>query len=172
MEFPLSYPGLENQKLTVRSANLVTRPQLLQNGFPLDRQKGVYFIRNRNGTTFLIRLRQGVPDPVPTVIVNATVVELARPFNRFEQAWITCPMLFLVTMDGIIGSAMDGTIGSTIGGAIGGATGGVALYANGMIFRKVKSPFARYAATAFILLLIVGAELLVILKLHLLAPHR
>ncbi len=132
MEFPISYPGFEGQNLTVKPAGFLGA-RLLQNGSPLKRQKGFYFVKNNAGIQVRIKLKSNFPDPIPKVIIDKDLIQLAAPLKWYEYLWMGLPILLIF-----------------LGGAVGGGIGGYATYTNGKIFRTQRSVWAKYGLTGLI----------------------
>ena len=144
MDFPVSYPGFEGQKLIVKSAGIFDwGSKLLYNGSSPKRVKGSYVVKNNSGSEVLIKLKNDFLDPVPKVIIGQDVIQLARPLKWYEYVWVGFPIILVLQ-----------------GGAIGGFAGGLAAYTSSRIFRSNRGIVAKYALTGLISVVAVIAYLI------------
>jgi hypothetical protein len=132
MEYPISYPGLDGQKLAVRQQGL-SKAQLLQNGVPLKKQGGCYTVQNDAGEPVAIRLKSTLIDLIPKVIIGEDTIHIAPPLRWYEHVWTALPVLMVF-----------------IGGALGGGLGGAATLWNAKIFRSDRPALVKYSLTALI----------------------
>ena len=132
MDYPLSYPGLEGQNLSVRQRGL-SKAELLQNGVLLTKKSGGYTVQNDAGEPVFIKLKSTLIDLIPKVIIGEDTIHIAPTLRWYEYAWTALPVLMVF-----------------IGGALGGGLGGVAALWNAKIFRSGKPALVKYSLTALI----------------------
>jgi len=132
MELAISHPGFEGQQLVVKTPGFFRGAQLLLNGTPVKRQKGVYTVKNNSGADVPVKLR-ALFDPIPKVTIGEDVVQLARPLTWYEYAWMGLPIVLVF-----------------FGGALGGGIGAFAFYTSCKIFRSAQSNFAKYGLTGLV----------------------
>lgn len=133
MEIPLKISGFTSKAISIRTAGFWSGPKLLVGGFPVERKKRVYTVVNDAGQDVAIRLRNNFLDPIPTVVVGTETIELARPLQWYEYAWIGLPVLLVFG-----------------GGAIGAGFGIAAIYSSARIFREDRGAKSKYLLTGLI----------------------
>jgi Zn-dependent protease len=131
MRIPIQHPAFKSKGLSVEPASFFSGPKLLLDGVAVKKQKGRYPVVSDSGQQVLIQVRYNLLDPIPTVKIGDAAVELAKPLQWFEYAWIGVPMLLVFA-----------------GGALGGFVGAGSTVVNGRIFRSDRSAVSKYALAA------------------------
>jgi hypothetical protein len=131
MRIPINHPTFKSKRLSVEPASFFSGPKLLLDGVAVKKQKGRYPVVSDSGQQVLIQMRYNLLDPIPTVKIGDAAVELAKPLQWFEYAWIGVPMLLVFA-----------------GGALGGFVGAGSTVVNGRIFRSDRSAVSKYALAA------------------------
>jgi hypothetical protein len=131
MRIPMEHPAFKSRRLSVEPASFFSAPKLLLDGVAVKKQKGRYPVVSDAGQQVLIQMRYNLLDPIPTVKIGDAAVELAKPLQWFEYAWIGVPMLLVFA-----------------GGALGGFVGAGSTVVNGRIFRSDRSAVSKYALAA------------------------
>lgn len=133
MDYPVPHPSFIQHQLTVRTGSLWTGTQLLYDGTPLTRNKLSYAALDDAGHATTLKLKIGIGDPVPMLLINNETVRLAPPLTVSERVWICLPLLLLF-----------------LGGALGGLVGATAAYFNSHVFRSKRGTFAKYALSGLV----------------------
>jgi hypothetical protein len=115
----------------VETASILTGPKLLLNDVVVKRKGRSYLVRSDIGQELAIKVMYNFLDPVPKMKIGEEMIELAKPLQWFEYAWIGVPMLLVFA-----------------GGALGGFVGAGSTVVNGRIFRSDRSAVSKYALAA------------------------
>jgi hypothetical protein len=131
MRIEIKHPAFESQRLSVETASILTGPKLLLNDVVVKRKGRSYLVRSDIGQELAIKVMYNFLDPVPKMKIGEEMIELAKPLQWFEYAWIGVPMLLVFA-----------------GGALGGFVGAGSTVVNGRIFRSDRSAVSKYALAA------------------------
>jgi hypothetical protein len=132
MEFVLDAPELSGRTVTVRAGGVLGLPRLLVDGVPATATAGRYRIETANGGSVEIRLVRRGDDPFPDIFINGSkIADPLPPFSWHHEMWIWLPFPLLCWF-GIRGAFL----------------GAIAVTVNATLFRRARSPWAAYAATA------------------------
>ena len=133
MDIPVNLPEMEGQKLALRMAGTFTGPQLMCNGRPVPKQKGIFQLRTNTGALLDIKFKGRFFDPVPNLLVSGRTIQIAPALAWYQYAWMAIPVLLVFT-----------------GGAIGGLCGGAAAMTSGRVFRSDLNDGTKYALTGLV----------------------
>jgi Zn-dependent protease len=131
MRIEIKHPAFKSQRLSVETASILAGPKLLLNGVVVKRKGRSYLVRSDTGQELAIKVMYNFLDPVPKMKIGEEMIELAKPLQWFEYAWIGVPMLLVFA-----------------GGALGGFVGAGSTVVNGRIFRSDRSAVSKYALAA------------------------
>jgi hypothetical protein len=92
------------------------------------RKVGGYSVAGDSGQELPILIEYYFVDPIPKVKIGDATIELAKPLQWFEYAWIGVPMLLVFS-----------------GGALGALVGAGSTVINGRIFRSDRGALSKYA---------------------------
>jgi hypothetical protein len=128
MQIEVNHSAFKTQRLSVETASFFAAPKLLVNAVVLKRKGGSYLVASDSGQQLKIQVKYNFLDPIPKVKIGEETIELAKPLQWFEYAWIGVPMLLVFA-----------------GGALGGFVGAGSMVVNGRIFRSDRGVFSKYA---------------------------
>jgi hypothetical protein len=135
MDYPVVIEGFEDHEITLRSSPWGAASTLLVDGetAPAGPRRNQYILTRADGSEALVKLRSGLFDPLPQVIVDGKVFNVAPPLSWPVTVWCYLPLLLCFTpgFDGI----MLGLAGSWI---------------NTRMFRTEWTTIQKYLATAFV----------------------
>jgi hypothetical protein len=131
MRIPINHPAFKTRHLSVEAASFFTGPKLLLDGVVVKRQGRSYLIVSDTGQEVPVKVMYNFLDPIPRVKIGEEMIELAKPLQWYEYAWIGIPMLLVFA-----------------GGALGGFVGAGSTVVNGRIFRSDRGAFSKYALAA------------------------
>lgn len=131
MRIEIKHPAFKSQRLSLESASIFVGPKLLLNGVVVRRKGFSYLVGSDSGQQLKIRIIYNFLDPIPKVKIGEETIELAKPLQWFEYAWIGVPMLLVFA-----------------GGALGGFVGAGSTVVNGRIFRSDRGAVSKYALAA------------------------
>ena len=129
-EIPVTYPGFEGRRLTVRTAGWFSGIQLQIDGAPVKPQKRLYLLRDNAGKEVQAKFGYNYIDPVPMLKIDGNPILLARPLTWYEYAWMGAPILLLF-----------------VGGALGALFGMWGAWTSGRIFRSDRGTAVKYLLT-------------------------
>lgn len=141
MRYPLVVPGFENQSLEVDVDVWWSGARLFVDGQPAPKgaKRGQLRLRRDDGSEALATLKLSNPlDPIPQVVIDGQVFQIAEPLKWYELVWGGIPFLLVF-----------------VGGLIGGLFGGFGALINSRLFRTNWIPALKYAATALVTVLAV-----------------
>jgi hypothetical protein len=128
MRIEIKHPAFKSQRLSVETGSIFAGPRLLLNGVVLKRKGRSYLVGSDSGQELAIKVMYNFMDPIPKVKIGEETIELAKPLQWYEYAWIGVPMLLVFA-----------------GGALGGFVGAGSTVVNGRIFRSDRGAFSKYA---------------------------
>ena len=131
MRIAINHPMFKSKRLSVETASIFTGPKLLLDGVVVKRKDRRYLVASDRGQELPVKVVYNFLDPIPKVKIGEVMIELAKPLQWFEYAWIGIPMLLVFA-----------------GGALGGFVGAGSTVVNGRIFRSERSTAAKYALAA------------------------
>jgi hypothetical protein len=131
LRIEIKHPAFKSQRLSVETASIFAGPKLLLNGVVVKRKGRSYLVRSDTGQELAIKVMYNFLDPIPKVNIGEETIELAKPLQWYEYAWIGIPMLLVFA-----------------GGAIGGFVGAGSTVVNGRIFRSDRGALSKYALAA------------------------
>jgi hypothetical protein len=88
MRIEIKHPAFESQRLSVETASILTGPKLLLNDVVVKRKGRSYLVRSDIGQELAIKVMYNFLDPVPKMKIGEEMIELAKPLQWFEYAWI------------------------------------------------------------------------------------
>jgi len=130
MRIEIKHPAFKSQRLSVETASILAGPKLLLNGVVVKRKGRSYLAASDSGQELAIKVLYNFLDPIPKVKIGEEMIELAKPLQWYEYAWIGVPMLLVFA-----------------GGALGGFVGAGSTVVNGRIFRSDRRAVSKYALT-------------------------
>jgi hypothetical protein len=128
MRIEIEHPAFKSKRLSVETASIFAGPKLLLNGVAMKRKGLSYGVGSDSGEEIKIQLKYNFLDPIPTLKIGEETIELAKPLQWYEYAWIGVPMLLVF-----------------VGGALGGFVGAGSTVVNGRIFRSDRGAVYKYA---------------------------
>ncbi len=131
MRIQINHPAFKSQHLSVETASFLVGPKLLLNGVVLKRKGGRYLVASDSGQELTIKVIYNFLDPIPKVKIGDGIIDLAKPLQWYEYAWVGVPMLLVFA-----------------GGALGGFVGAGSTVVNGRIFRSDRGTLSKYALAA------------------------
>lgn len=131
MRIGINHPAFKTKRLSVEPATFFAGPKLLLDGVVLKRKGGRYLVASDSGQELPVKVLYNFLDPIPKVKIGDETIELAKPLQWYEYAWIGVPMLLVFA-----------------GGALGGFVGAGSTVVNGRIFRSDRSAVSKYALAA------------------------
>jgi hypothetical protein len=128
MRIPLEINGVSGS-LEVEPAGWFRPARLFLDGQPAPKgpKRNQYLISQDDGISKLLQLKQVFIDPVPQVLLDGELIQLAEPLSVFQWIWSAIPIVLIF-----------------LGGAIGGGIGGAAFWINTRIFRSEMSNTEQY----------------------------
>ena len=133
MDLPVALPGMEGQKLALRTAGVFSGAKLVLNDQEVTKQDGVFYLRSNVGSMTAVKFKARFLDPIPNLIVGGQTIQLAPPLAWYQYASMSIPIILVF-----------------LGGAIGGLCGGLAAGISSRIFRSDRSEGLKYALTGLI----------------------
>jgi hypothetical protein len=127
----IKHPAFKSQRLSIETASIFAAPKLLLNGVVVKRKAGSYSVASDSGQELPILIKYYFLDPIPKVKIGDATIELAKPLQWYEYAWIGVPMLLVFS-----------------GGALGALVGAGSTVINGRIFRSERNTVAKYSLAA------------------------
>jgi len=127
MRIEIMHPAFKSKRLSVETASFLAGPKLLLNGVALKRKGRSYLVESDSGQELAIKVMYNFLDPIPKVKIGEDTIELAKPLQWYEYAWIGVPMLLVFA-----------------GGALGGFVGAGSTVVNGRIFRSDRGALSKY----------------------------
>jgi hypothetical protein len=127
----IKHPGFKSQRLSVETASILAGPKLLLNSVVLKPKGGRYRVASDSRQELAIKVLYNFLDPIPKIKIGDETIELAKPLQWYEYAWIGVPMLLVFA-----------------GGALGGFVGAGSTVVNGRIFRSDRGALSKYALAA------------------------
>jgi Zn-dependent protease len=131
MRIPIQHAAFKSKRLSVETASFLAGPKLQLNGVVLKRKGGRYVVASDSGQELTIKVVYNFLDPIPKIGIGEEMIELAKPLQWYEYAWIGVPMLLVF-----------------VGGALGGFVGAGSTVVNGRIFRSDRGAVSKYALAA------------------------
>jgi hypothetical protein len=128
MRIEIEHPAFKSKRLSVETASFLAGPKLLLNGVVLKRKGRTYLVESDSGQELAIKVMYNFLDPIPKVKIGEETIELAKPLQWYEYAWIGVPMLLVFS-----------------GGALGAFVGAGSTVVNGRIFRSDRGVFSKFA---------------------------
>ena len=133
MEIEVKLNGFEGRNITVKTAQFFSGAKLLINGEEAKKEKRRYILKDNEGQLVEIKFKMNFLDPIPKLVVNNSIVEIARPLKWHEYLFMGLPALLIFW-----------------GGALGGGLGFAASYSIGQVFRSRVSTPLKYVYSLLI----------------------
>ena len=133
MDIPIEVAQFDGRGLTVRTGSLFKGASVLIDGKVAPHKKSRYTVTDNSGRAIEVELKTRFLDPMPRLVIDGQMIELARPLVWYEYAWMGLPLLMVF-----------------LGGCLGAIGGIFAAHVNSHIFRSDMSAPARYALTGLV----------------------
>jgi hypothetical protein len=99
MEYPVEIEGFNEKKVALRTATLLAGPVLTVNGEPAPKGPGKnqYILTGDKGEEVTVELKNTFfVDPVPQLLINGQLVNVAEPLAWYEWAWCCVPLVLIL----------------------------------------------------------------------------
>lgn len=138
MKQTVTHSSLQENSLQIDLGGYFGNTKYFFDGQPVKPHRNVLKVKDKNGGPLEIKIKPGMPDLFPQLVIQGETVKLVESLRWYEYAWILLPL-------GLV----------SIGGALGGGLGMFAMLVNARIFRSQKGAIARYALTGLMTLVTV-----------------
>jgi hypothetical protein len=129
----VQHPAVQSKLLELMPGGFLTSPSILLDEKPVEGWKGQYVVRGDDGEKVPIEMKKKFLDPVPTLVIDGTPIEVVRPLKWHQYVWICLPLCLVA-----------------IGGLLGALAGFVGAYANARIFRSGLPTVFQYLLSAIV----------------------
>lgn len=141
-DFQINLPNFNKKKL-ILCCSYFTGPKLYFNTKKIKpskreiiKRKKTYHIKDDNGQTIEIILKNRLLDAIPSLIINGKEIEISKKLIWYEYVFISIPAILIF-----------------IGGVIGAIIGGAAMFVNSIILRKINPKALSYSLVGINLVL-------------------
>ena len=149
-DIPIDQEAFVGRSLMLRPATLFSGARLLIDGAPVKTtlrtgqfwfgwsmapRLGLprFLVRDNRGNEVAVRLKSNGFDPIPKVDIDGQVLQLARPLEWYEYAWMGLPIVLAIW-----------------GGLWGALIGCAATRSSARLFRSERSTFSKYGLSGLI----------------------